>query len=340
MSTGDIKRIGSRGLAALALATAIIGCGDPAGVKPDEIATIQGTPGGIVADGTYVYWAVTFSVEGGSIQRAPIGTPAAETFADVQDAPYDLQLHEGSLYWTNRGTGGTTGAIMSKAISGGTPERLIDQQALPNSLAFGTASNTDPVLYWTTDGDAGSPGEVKVRAVGATGNGSVIASEEGRSPEGVATGGDGVVYWTEPTYGAVRVLQEGGSAQDIATAQDRPRGIAADGAEVYWTTAGTEGNGAVMHATAGPDAVAAPIAGGVSVAGLGRIAIDDDYVYWLGVVGSDHAVMRAPRSGGKTPQTLSTAPGTATFGIFVDKDRVYWTASDGIEGHVYSIVKN
>jgi hypothetical protein len=124
--------------------------------------------------------------------------------------------------------------------------------------------------------------------------------------------------WGNPG-GLWRLSESGGAVESIASA-DFVRGIAVDGAHVFWAAD-------LDH----PSILAVPIGGGMTtlVASASfdptAIAVDDRNVYWA----ESGGVWRAPKTGG-TPIAVATGISTPQQ-LAVDEHCVYW-AGDSIAG--------
>ncbi|WP_437938124.1 hypothetical protein [Sorangium sp. So ce341] len=126
------------------------------------------------------------------------------------------------------------------------------------------------------------------------------------------------VYWTSADQGTVmKVPVQGGDAVALATAQESPLGVAVDATHVYWVNEG----GTVMKV---------PIEGGdVVTLAEGQtkpkdIAVDADFVYWTNDGGT---VMKATLDGGG-PFTLAEGQRNPRK-LAIDAESVYWTNDDG-----------
>ena len=100
----------------------------------------------------------------------------------------------------------------------------------------------------------------------------------------------------------------------VAADQGNPRGIVADGDDVYWT-ANRDG-----ELIAAQDGGAAVVLGSGSI-GANELALFGDHVYWTAQEGG--SVQRVPRGGGAT-ELLSS--GTDPLGIAVNDTHVYFTS--------------
>lgn len=179
-------------------------------------------------------------------------------------------------------------------------------------------------------------------------------------PESLAVAAFGA-FWTSPASpgDVMTVPLAGGTATTVAVS-DNPRGIATDGANLYWVgdnsvfalplVGGSTATLAVSWRLNGLNSgsiavnptsvyvgvnnqpiegaiVRVPIGGGaLTILASGQtpesVAVDATNVYWTNWSGTGGSVVRAPLGGG-APTTLAAGPDA--FGIAVDGSTVYWT---------------
>jgi sugar lactone lactonase YvrE len=149
-------------------------------------------------------------------------------------------------------------------------------------------------------------------------------------PEGIAVDAVDVYVTLGGTSGAVvRVPIAGGPRKTLASGRYEPRGIAVDGANVYWAD---QAGGFVLAVPKGGGTVSTLASG---QAGPTGIAIDAASVYFTNFVGG--SVMSVPKTGGSGPSTLATSQNQPN-GIAVDDTNVYWV-DDAATGGVMELAK-
>jgi hypothetical protein len=188
----------------------------------------------------------------------------------------------------------------------------------PNLIAFDATS-----IYWTNEGTPGP----------ATTSGA---------PTALANTGS-VVALTKASIGGTPAVTT------LATAQDKPRGLAIDGAVVYWTCAGTAANTGIVARIA-KDGSAAQ-ARTVIAAGLAsprELALctgtgcgSDPYIYFTSYAGGTIARVAKDAPPNSTPTTLASGQ-KGPIGIATDAKYIFWVAfgtSGTADGTVMKLVK-
>src|SRR5262249_33395482 len=101
----------------LALGLALAGCSAPdQGKTPAVRALAPGTPFGIAADATGVYWASAFGgEERGAVRKLGPGAKKPQILATGLSNPFDVALDAKSVYWTELGDADGDGAVKSVA---------------------------------------------------------------------------------------------------------------------------------------------------------------------------------------------------------------------------------
>jgi hypothetical protein len=256
-------------------------------------------PQGIALDPHGIFLTLTGELDdggiapsAGSVIRIPREGGATQVLASSQDWPYAIRVQPTALFWADRGTRETTGALMVLRAGASVPEGVSTAETDVAGLA------TDPsYAYWSSalagsavvvsrtpiDGGAPDPlstlpgafrpGHVAVDATSiyfiAIGTEAAIyrTAITGGPPEALATLSgatprdllvvDATLFITDARAdGAILTLPtSGGAVTAFATGQKNPSHLARDKTRVYWTLETTDG--AVM---------AAPIAGGTPTA--------------------------------------------------------------------------
>jgi len=272
------------------------------------------TPKGIAVDATSVYFTVWTS--NGRVMKVGKDGTGLQDLATAQNAPFDIAVDSGAVYWTNA----NSGQVMTVAKSGGTPTELAGGQPSPYGIAV-----DDTYVYWVDNGN-GSSTSGKVMRRAKDGSGSVTELVSARPfPYSIAID-DTHMYWTEyATSGSVyRARKDGTDVQPVATAQKWPYIVALYEDKVYWTNQSSNG-GAVM--------VASKAGGNASILASDNsnprgITVDGSGVYWTSF--SSDLIKFIPLAGG-TPLVL--AEGGIGYSPYVkspdritgDSTTLYWT---------------
>jgi hypothetical protein len=228
----------------------------------------QPRPGGIVVDGTYMYWNNSgLTANAGSIWKAEKETASDAAgpmeLAAGQDEPFAIALTGTKLSWTNVVV--NTGSVATVDINGTGLATIASNQNRPGGIACDTLAG-----YWTVVGEgeiwkwSGDPPVSSIFLAGlvsptsiaidmsyvywADVGGSVSRATRLSSPptalplvnnQGLILGlaVDGLhMYWADNSNGRVmRSLKAGGSAEVVADQQQGPFAIALDNDSVFWT---------------------------------------------------------------------------------------------------------
>ena len=180
-----------------------------AGGPATVMAAGWGAGAGVAVDETDIYFSVVGDADwgagpdygrGGSVLRVPVTGGDVAAVAANQQAPRDLVLGDGELYWASPGThsgdvpassaGNPDGLIVRQSLSGGAPIVLASGETNPGNLHLLGAAPLYPILYWT----AGGLGlGYTTREMPAAGGTPVTAL----GGQGLAFDADRV-YWWEP----------------------------------------------------------------------------------------------------------------------------------------------
>ncbi len=273
--------------------------GNPGWAFQVPLTTVGGW-GGIVSDGSHVYWTDNVGSQGGRVYKLPVGgADSPTTLASGQDSPRSPQLWAGRLYWVNY-SDETHGKIMSIPTSG-TPAATAyaSGQVYVNSLAIDSSG-----AWWTSIGNHSlwhnkqavfsySPSwpthltldatHVYWHAQGVTwrmpkGGGVPVQVMTG-AWEMVASGG--FLYWIGSAGSIHKLDLTSGTMVTLLTGQASARGLVVDGGDLYWITDGVEGardDGRIKRLRNGAAAPVLLAEGQPQPVGL---AVDAQNVYWL-----------------------------------------------------------
>jgi hypothetical protein len=246
------------------------------GGRPRTLATADTYLGAIAVDEALVYC----SLMGGGPFAVPKAGGEWLLVGTVSEQPYGVAVDAENVYWvTWLYQNEDYGIVARYSKQDGEIVALADNQLAPLRLAIDATH-----VYWTA-GDAGEGGIVRKVP---TGGGEVTTLATGASPQGFIALDDANVYFTvEGASELMAVPKRGGTAFVVATLQGRLGSLVADGESVYVSS--TEG----IFEVARDGSTVEHVSG--SRWSLYGVAIDTDFVYWIGNSGVEEAVFRALR---------------------------------------------
>jgi len=256
-----------------------------AGGAPVALASNFGNPGGLAVDGQSVYWTSNFSGKAGAVMKVPIAGGPVVTLVTEPGSPNLVgpAVDGNTLYWSENIT---QGAVLQAALDGSHATVFASGQQNPGPLAHDAAN-----LYWATPTSiwtaplAGGPARILGNMPGGPGVESSIAV-------------DSMAVYSAPTFPLCVAwetpIAAGVPSGPVATPTAGPpclplgfvsRGVASDGANVYWTIplrAGpANGSGEIQKVATGT----LPQRGPATTIATGQnvpfgIAVDATHVYW------------------------------------------------------------
>jgi hypothetical protein len=144
-------------------------------------------------------------------------------------------------------------------------------------------------------------------------------------PRGIATDGADVFFATWADGAIRRVDKQGGPVQVIAADQKSPRTVAVDGTQVYWGNFGAGDTTIRKAPRTGGPVVLLADAAGSPV----ELAVDDDRVYWVSY--GTRALYSVSKSGGApvllAPGAAGVGAAAGSHGLALDAQHVYWLDS-------------
>lgn len=221
-----------------------------AGGTPKVLASHQAGPGGIAVDARNVYWSNTNlgNDDRGEVARvSKAGGNVTLMVGDLTE-PSILRIDDARVYW-REGTDGVTngdGSLYAAEKSAvwipqgrGRPKPpSTAHQVTTGSIIDFAADAAGPVWIERGDGTVGG-GELKVMAL-PRGKSKPVTLGTARGAKHIAIDASRVFVSTQDSI--LSLPRAGGASVAIVSGIDEPKGLAADGAAVYWTTKGVKTN--------------------------------------------------------------------------------------------------
>ncbi|MDQ7823934.1 MAG: DUF5050 domain-containing protein [Candidatus Eremiobacteraeota bacterium] len=224
---------------------------------PVELFSKQYAVGGLVSDGTAVYWTQRI-LTNGTVRKGPLdGTVTATEIATSLNRPSAITYKNSFLYFTNEGTttdgatGSGDGSVMKLSTGGGSSTTLASSLKLPVSIT----SDATNAYYCCEGAYSGITLEATIRKsiMNQTGS-SIVLTGEGRITRVWCDSGNNYIYYIEKDSsggenGSIKKTNIGGSdIQVIASSQTSPGDLITDSTYVFWIQADWSGsNGAIYR---------------------------------------------------------------------------------------------
>jgi hypothetical protein len=338
-------------------------------VEPDWLEDHRAV--GVAVDDEFIYWA---SPAEGTIGRAKLdGSDANDEFISpgpttveeeieigpdefetitkvVPSSPRYVAVNENRIYWTNMADGKNSHGSIGRADIDGTPASVEPECIKGASNPQGIALNATHA-YWANAGNAGKitigRAEIDCGAAVQDFQKVLIGAEV---PQGVALSTTNL-YWTAVEASGDSYLEraplDGTSSPNISFLGNaaQPRGLAAQGEDLYWAA---QGDKAVGHAV-WPDANTAPTTVEKEFIKLNGapsgVAADAEHIYWstdgerVPSPGNDLYRFVPGGDGKGSLEDLTPEPGTGNgaevqgvVGVSEDGSHVYYVANADFDG--------
>jgi len=189
------------------------------GSSPQTIVTDPGTPVGVAADPSHVYWGSTGGGDGIIWKANPDGS-SAQVIAAGQFNPGGVAVNASHIYWAaSTSLLDGSGAIWEANLDGTSPHAVVTGQNHP----FGVAVDGSHI-YWAAPEDRnGNPGAIWEANLDGTSPHAFIGGSD--NPLGVAVDGSRI-YWTDSGNGTINEANLDGSQPHILFGgQDGPASI-------------------------------------------------------------------------------------------------------------------
>jgi hypothetical protein len=277
----------------------------------------QGGFGGLVSDGTFVYWSDGAGSGQGIIYKVPVAGGTTTTLSSGHDQPFVLRLYNGQLYWPDfyRGIMSMPAAGPGPAVKRWTWGSLADL-AVDASGVWWVSANTQQLLHdgqvastYTDDPPTGLALDTNdvytvrfktsISRQSKAGGPSATFINDPANPGGLVISG-GYLYWIAAGREIKRSLLGGGPVETLVTGQSSARNLVVDGGDLYWLTEGVYpdyGTGRVKFLRGG---AGAPVTLAEAQPAPTNLTVDAQNVYWLnggtGPTGSPGGLFKLAKS--------------------------------------------